>query len=719
MMVVKRDPSDEPPTPFKAPSTGIGPDHNVSAPHSERYPPPYDHAQSGPGSYRPSYAASQSPIGSDSYNQYNNHGLPPPREQYSVSYPLSAAAVANSQKRKAQRAAQACDSCRTLKAKCDEGRPQCSSCKEKNAVCVYRDPPPKQYAPPPPPDTLYKADLKRVDKTSADILEGLQKMQGSFDILANTMNTLVGKVDRLEREITMAKTPMSEPKLKPKPEPSEDVHMQEYSQPPITSESASHIPRPESPYPSTPNVPRPPERLGEQEVPSDEEAGDPVPPGKPSIPFNHTTGASRLLLVGPIAKLASGVIADKRIKNEKYPFLQENRRGLLRLFGRGEGLDRPPGYDRDPLTDYSNENTPSDTTSEGSSPPADRWGQLGGLRMTPPPDENAPPANSQIGLSSESMPDFSRETVERNLKSYLLNVNNMHPILVPRRLRALVENFLKSIPSSQARPRQPEHVPSYISTTHSSVAGFISSRNPESPGQKRKRSPASLTEEGPDAHNMWGYKPGHPSRSISTALVLLVMALGEICSHTAKIPDIYYDGAEDKQHDSPNIRNGNPRSPMQQSPTLATPIGLPSPLEGNRILPGSRRTSFEGNFASSHESKRNIDRLPGLAYFALATDIIGNQLAGRSLQHVHVNILAGLYHGQLGRIMESHAYINAACVSLQHILMPWVCPSSSPERANIPRKLERLQELKRKNIFIPGKDNPLVFAFWTCLQLER
>jgi hypothetical protein len=67
---------------------------------------------------------------------------------------------------------------------------------------------------------------------------------------------------------------------------------------------------------------------------------------------------------------------------------------------------------------------------------------------------------------------------------------------------------------------------------------------------------------------------------------------------------------------------------------------------------------------------RNLDVIPGLAYFALATDIIGNQLGGNSLQHVHVNILAGLYHGQLARVLESHAYIHQACRSLQVILRP-------------------------------------------------
>lgn len=38
---------------------------------------------------------------------------------------------------------QACDSCRQLKAKCDETKP-CKNCKEKGVKCNYREPTVKQ-----------------------------------------------------------------------------------------------------------------------------------------------------------------------------------------------------------------------------------------------------------------------------------------------------------------------------------------------------------------------------------------------------------------------------------------------------------------------------------------------------------------------------------------------------------------------------------------------
>jgi hypothetical protein len=146
--MIKRDPSDEGlPLQYRPPSTGSAHEHNGTPTHGEgRYLPPFE-PQSGQHPFRPSYPPPQSPMpGTEPYGHavYGTSGLAPPRQDPypGVSYP---SAVVNTAKRKAQRAAQACDSCRTLKAKCDEGRPYCASCKEKGIPCVYRDPPPKQY----------------------------------------------------------------------------------------------------------------------------------------------------------------------------------------------------------------------------------------------------------------------------------------------------------------------------------------------------------------------------------------------------------------------------------------------------------------------------------------------------------------------------------------------------------------------------------------------
>jgi hypothetical protein len=492
-------------------------------------------------------------------------------------------------------------------------------------------------------------------------------LKGEFTHFSSHYAGKLEEIERVQRHL-LKSVPQAEVNLKE--ETGEHIPMQipTYQRPSISSESQplqSHSN--ESPYSSTLGQPVTQERVepvpGESE--EEDEGGDPGPPKPPSIPVNHTTGAARLLLVGPIAEMCKDIIRQRKIKNEKYPILQEEKRGLLRLFGRGEGTDAPPGYDKDPLTDHGGaDSTPGDTHSDASSPaPAgEEWGQMGGL--TPP--GNPPPEFTRGGISQEGMPDLSRDTVLDLVKSYKENMNNMHPILIPSRLDALVDRFLKDLPESQARSKQV----SSLVAGHGPAAGFVgggSHRNPESPGQKRKRSPAT-GEQHEIIQNIWDQqKPGHPFRSISTALVLLVMALGKVCQWKGKIPDVVPDkDPQDTANYSPFVRNGHPPSPLQSSPAMST---LPSPQDGQSR---SRRTSIEGAYGARGVSSRpkNLDVIPGLAYFAFATDIIGNQLGGNSLQHVHTNILAGLYHGQLARVMESHAYIHQACRSLQVILRP-------------------------------------------------
>ena len=138
---------------YRPPSTGSAPDHNVlptysDARYQQQHFPPFDVAQHPrTQAYQPAASyVSRSPVpGNEPYGHPadGNSGLPLPRQEYGgVSYH---APIGATQKRKAHRASQACDSCRQLKAKCEEGRPLCSSCKEKGIPCVYRDPPPKQY----------------------------------------------------------------------------------------------------------------------------------------------------------------------------------------------------------------------------------------------------------------------------------------------------------------------------------------------------------------------------------------------------------------------------------------------------------------------------------------------------------------------------------------------------------------------------------------------
>ncbi|KAG9231951.1 hypothetical protein BJ875DRAFT_99840 [Amylocarpus encephaloides] len=690
--MVKRDPSDEPPPHYRPPSTGTPTEKNPNPPHDGQraYLPPFSvHHQAHPP-YQPgqaSYPPPHSPMtATDSYHQQPHFGGPPPtpRELYnSVSYPATSNQQ-NSKRPKAQRAAQACDSCRTLKGKCDEGRPDCTSCKEKGISCHYRDPPPKQQ-----------------DKASGEILDSISLLtQHVIDLKGD----MYKRLEQIEARLSLYQSTEA-PGQHQFPRRDAQMNGEDPRSLPdsILSERPSAppaVPSTESPYPPNQTRFEAPERTeNPQEGEETEEEGGDLGPAKPSsIPVNHTTGAARLLNEPAIGNLVDGSMGSRKPKNAKYPIVQEEKRGLLRIYGRGEGIDAPPGYDRDPLIDHTAESISGDTNSDVSSPAGEEWGQLGG--MTPP--GNPPQEFVRGNINSEGMPDFSRETVKKLVQSYKENINNMHPILVPSKLDLLIENFLKSTPESHLKPKG---VTSLIQNYSNPVSvGFVIG-NPESPGNKRKRSPA--IPDTPEMINHYDVKPGHPFRSISSALVLLVLALGEICLHKSKIRETVSDrDTEAPYANSPTVRNGHPPSPFQNSPSMSTPRGAPSPQDHDRGQSRSRRTSIEGAYMTKGipgVRAKNLDVIPGLFYFALATDIIGNQLGGNSLQHVHANLLAGLYHGQLARVIESHAYIHQACRGLQVILRP---------------KLDRFRKLKMDGGLLPPKDNALVIAFWTCLQLE-
>jgi hypothetical protein len=107
---------------------------------------------------------------------------------------------------------------------------------------------------------------------------------------------------------------------------------------------------------------------------------------------------------------------------------------------------------------------------------------------------------------------------------------------------------------------------------------------------------------------------------------------------------------------------------MLQSPAVSSQSsGLPSPQESNRN-PLRRQSTESYVTPRTILLSRNLDVIPGLAYAAFATDILGNEIGENTLHHVHANILASLYFGQLARPSYSHRLIINASLGLQVIL---------------------------------------------------
>ncbi|KAI0134125.1 hypothetical protein BJ170DRAFT_716509 [Xylariales sp. AK1849] len=676
--IVKREAADDTLAQMRRPnSTGNAPDglppppphgpppYPSQHPEDHRRPPSFDSGPSMPHSpqvYRPppqqpSFHPPPTPVAQHGQYEAPSHAFGPGQsvqDMYS-SIPIPSA------KRKAQRASQACDSCRQLKAKCDEQRP-CNNCVLKNIghKCNYRDLPAKHSL-----RSQITSEFGKMDQRMTNLEQAIKVPRRSSDL---KVESIEGEGDRHESELSAHDEHRSSP--------------QEPSDPEV--ENAHNV------------------LLEMDEAEIENQPGPPVIPGQPTMPADHTTLAALLLKWPSIGGMVGDLIQEKIHYIDEFPIRQEQQRGLLRVFGRGEGFDqeiRPASsrLEHEPQDQIMTEVT--DDFSEGVASPmpsGDVWGQVGGLT----------PYNVDYKggvLNMDGNPDFDREKVTMYVKSFKDNILNMHPILVPKQLDAMVTMFLKTLPPPP-QPAKPMGQSSGAKFVNENSRSNIAPSVPET-GTKRKRSPAA-EEQNP---SIAFQKPGLPYRSIHSALVLAVLALGKICLHKGAMPDVVHE-QDQQMYGSPSVRNGILASPSQGSPPGHIPqsqsSGLPSPKEYDRSM-SSRRPSLQGaatTVKGAHTMKRNVDVIPGLEYYALAADIFGSHIGGNSLKHVYTALFLGLYHGQLGRVGESWSYTALGCRTLQVILRP---------------SLSRLQKLKEDGQ-LPDtlRDNLLAFSFWTCLQLE-
>lgn len=486
--------------------------------------------------------------------------------------------------------------------------------------------------------------------------------------LANLAERFGHMDDRLTKmEAVFSRTPNF---LQLKPDPSQDAELKPMSMPipdsprPPDEQLVSRSPMDDIsrdhpvlstellPAESAPTRPAAITFMAEDEI--ETEPGPPVPPGEPAIPINHTTLARLLLEWEPIRDLTRHHLEREGVKFiSEYPISQEQNRGILKVYGRGE--DAHFRVSREVTADHGNVDMGDDNSSDivSSSPAAD-WGQLGGL-------SHGDQIEYRGGvLGSDGNPDFSETKIAAYVENFKNNILNMHPIIHPKVLDEWVHQFLDDLPTVNPRPKpQPMK------------GAFAVSQPLEVTGSKRKRTPNL---DGPSTPG-----PVHVrklSRSIHSALVLIIIALGKVCLHQDDVPDVIFP-VDPILHGSPVSRNGVPPSPTQGSrpgfSSHSQSSGFPSPRDRERGYQ-SRRSSIRGTSGvarSGYSLKKNHEVIPGLEYFALATDILGNHTGVyHNMKNVYANIFAGLYHGQLARPLESIAFIHKASHKLQVIMRP-------------------------------------------------
>ncbi|EAS35563.3 C6 zinc finger domain-containing protein [Coccidioides immitis RS] len=577
--------------------------------------------------------------------------MPPGAAAYDAGYYFAQANVPYSQRqRRTTRAQQACDQCRARKAKCDEGRPSCGHCKDSNVQCVYKDVPPHKH-----------------ERSTQILLERLQQIDDRFDKFENiekideVVKLLKAHTDKLDALLgranrTKPSSSLSDPELKQPvqnaatPQQGKGAEMEPVK---LSEKLASDAVKQEQ---------------GDIQVEADDD--------ELSIPIEHTTAAHKLLLWPSIQKLIPDRIDDD------YVMRLEESRGPIRPYGRGEGGGsiRTSVYPLSPIVSSSSPRDEDMFQFCGSG-----WGT--GFEIFQGNSVSKIPKERQIGgLNSAGALDLDVDVVYAYHKSYMENMHILHPFLRSTDLAIMVKDFVNAYsPPKRGHFAAPPfgHI----------VAN--DSMNTLNRSQKRKRSvdvASGYTElESPGSDHSMGASCPPIQRSMDNAIVLLVLALGAICSWKMELPG----PIPDPPSKLPYVTSAVSPVTMDSAMPSTNAFRSPTSRSPNNIQGWKRSGSYSGSDHSDPNLK-NMDVIPGMAYYALASDILGNLQGGNDLAHAQGCLLAALYTGQLAHPFASHGWISQAARACQVLV-----------RA---RSFEVMPDGPRKDL--------ITFAFWTCLQLE-
>jgi len=417
-----------------------------------------------------------------------------------------------------------------------------------------------------------------------------------------------------------------------------------------------------------------------------------------SIPNGHTTGTHHILQWESVSDIIKHQIDPEKIR-QFNPQMIEINRGIIRLHGCGEGFEH--------IQTYDSNNLRNETRAEAihgcggmneslSSSFEQCWGTIGlHTPYTEPPSSGVGSHPESCGtLDKNEIMVLDKDVVKRLVDVYMKKLNIMHPIITNVGRDAFVSRFLKQTDavgmsglSKHAAPAQ-----------HDSFAAK---------GTKRKQ--ATFLHKTALTTNI----PELSQRSISACVVLLMLALGQICEHKTRIPDTPQVPHSRPQTDlvSDDIPSPSPMFKPPSSHTVPGVVGSSSITISRDLLKRTPSSGVCDGKPHQHATK-NVDVIPGLAYFSVAMDILGNHKGLNTLHYVHANILASLYYGQLAKITQAHACLIDAGYALEVILEPSLkrFQAIGPQSTS-PPDMDADKDQKRK-------DNHLLFAYWTCLQLE-
>lgn len=382
-----------------------------------------------------------------------------------------------------------------------------------------------------------------------------------------------------------------------------------------------------------------------------------------AIQTEHNTAAQKLFRWPSIRKLLREC---KDLKfgdhSEGYVMEMELRKGPLHLYGRGQGPDPGDGSQTGLSAASPSSNgtaAPSDEASNASSP-ASSVDMGWGYGFNPYVGDSTSESTAG-GLCPDNSLKLDSQSVAYFHTSYMQNIHILHPFLDEGALSKTIESFKKryGTPSDTGSGKATFALP--VSNANLEAlreeyggAGF-------NKAVKRKHSDGQFWPEGNASHLPLNPKP-MLERSPATATVLLVMALGKICCCREALPGpVQASNSNAPRVQSPaGLRTDSPppfSQPMRSSPSSSSYSTIQSPATHARSSLQSPR-SAAGD--ATHPPLRNVDVIPGLAYYAMATDILGNMTGSHDIIYVQCCLLAGLYAGQLANSVESLIWIQSA-----------------------------------------------------------
>ena len=373
-----------------------------------------------------------------------------------------------------------------------------------------------------------------------------------------------------------------------------------------------------------------------------------------SIAIDHSTGVHRLLRWPSIKSLLESPAIRYIVKwpfNENFLMQLENVKGVLRLYGRGQGLDRFDGASTTPASPTISTTSTSRSDESAKSPAAstpDVWGaNIGPPNIVDGRFSNGTTDDHPGVMNADGTFKIDRITMYILYRSYMNNIHILHPFIDKTRLKRIIDRFYnRTHPTgSQAPLRSPFMY--YNSTIHlDSIIRSLKKRKLSSGDSSRDLSRSDSSRSGPEPVI---------ERRISTAIVLLVMALGKISAYkgflsgpVTEVP-VYSSSGPPTSSASNNDSTSTFKMSLPRVSSATSAV-----ISEARSMSSNPRSSSEHHYTENHwRGNRNMDVIPGLAYFIRATEILGTLQGATNLPNVQANLLASLYIGQLASSIES------------------------------------------------------------------